>query len=80
MVLVMKDSPLSKRGSELSVLGSQFAGFKAFFDDLYNPDTNPNGIVSLRVSENVTVPSVKGELCEREISITALLVADICSF
>ena len=62
MVLVMKDSPLSKRGSELSVLGSQFAGFKAIFGDLYDPDTNPNGIVSLGVSENVPFPSLEGEL------------------
>lgn len=64
MVLVMKESPLSNRGSELSVLGSQFAGFKAIFGDLYDPDTNPNGIVSLGVSENVPVPSVEGELSE----------------
>ena len=74
MVLVITDSPLSNRGSELSVLGSQFEGFKAIFGDLYDPDTNPNGIVNLGVSENVTVPSVDGELCERKISSTALLI------
>lgn len=63
MVLITH-SPLSNRGSELSVLGSQFAGFKVIFGDLYDPDTNPNGFVNLGVSENVKVPSVGGELCE----------------
>ena len=58
MVLVFMKSPLSNRGSELSVLGSRFAQFKAIFGDLYDPDTNPDGIVNLGVSENVTVPTL----------------------
>ena len=59
MVLVITNSPLSSRGSELSVLGRQFAGFKAIFGDLYDPDTNPDGFVNLGVSENVTLPTIK---------------------
>ena len=57
MVVEMKVSPLSKRGSELSVLGSQVDQFKVIFGDLYDPDTNPDGFVNLGVSENVTLPS-----------------------
>ena len=79
MVLVTTDSPLSNRGSELSVLGSQFEGFKAIFGDLYNPDTNANGIVNLGVSENVTIPSVAGELCEWKICPAVLLIYCLCS-
>ena len=66
MVLVITETPLSKRGSELSVLGSRFEQFKAIFGDLYDPDTNPDGIVNLGVSENVTVPSLLRRILRRE--------------
>ncbi|KAK0508915.1 hypothetical protein JMJ35_008286 [Cladonia borealis] len=52
LILTPTDSPLSNRGSELSVLGSRFEQFKAIFGNLYDPDTNPGGIVNLGVSEN----------------------------
>ena len=64
MVMII-NSPLSNRGSELSALGSRFEQLKAIFGDLYDPDTNPDGIVSLGVSENVSVPSLEWKDAER---------------
>ena len=58
MIMII-NSPLSNRGSELSALGSRFDQFKAIFGDLYDPDTNPDGIVNLGVSENVSVASLE---------------------
>ena len=60
------ESPLSNRGSELSVLGSRFEQFKVIFGNLYDPDTNPDGIVNLGVSENVSVPSLESRISCRE--------------
>ena len=59
LILTPTESPLSNRGSELSVLGSRFEQFKVIFGNLYDPDTNPDGIVNLGVSENVSVPSLE---------------------
>lgn len=66
MVLVFTESPLSNRGSELAVLGSRFEQFKAIFGDLYDPDTNPDGIVNLGVSENVACAFLQRRFLWRE--------------
>ena len=79
MVVEMKVSPLSKRGSELSVLGRQVDQFKAIFGDLYDPDTNPDGFVNLGVSENVILPPQKAKSGKRKISTTVLLTSVTCS-
>lgn len=66
LVLAPTESPLSNRGSELSGLGSRFEQFKVIFGNLYDPDTNPDGIVNLGVSENVRLPSLERKNLRRD--------------
>ena len=66
VILTPTESPLSNRGSELSVLGSRFEQFKVIFGNLYDPDTNPDGIVNLGVSENGNLPCLKRRILWRE--------------
>jgi hypothetical protein len=49
-----KNSSLSARGSELQAGGALAETWKAILGDSYDAEKNPNGIVNLGTSENVS--------------------------
>ena len=49
-----QETSLSHRGSELYAFGAAVDDFKAIIGNIYDPDTNPDGIVNLGTAENVS--------------------------
>lgn len=46
---------LSARGEQAVELGSALQGFRDVLDNLWHPELNPDGYVSLGIAENVSV-------------------------
>ena len=55
---MLDKSSLSSRGDELASAGGLLDKFKSILEDLYDPDTNPNGFVNIGTAENVRVASL----------------------
>ena len=51
-------STLSSRGAKLTAMGEGLEKLKKLFANTYDPETNPNGLVNMGVSENVCWPGI----------------------
>ena len=52
--MMLVQSALSKRGSQLAAAGQLAGKYKEILNDQYDPESNPDGFVNIGTAENVS--------------------------